>query len=432
MGKLTFDEARHLVTRTGIGAEWKTIQRFQNLTRQQAIEYLLKNRDMHLLGPPGMSPWNKMLSLRNNMRRKKMVKYISRREGKKLQDWWVKHLLATRSPFLERMTLFWHNHFPSSIEKTTQVSMLHKQNLLLRKNAFGNFGQMLHHISRDPAMLLYLDGYVSTKDDPNENFARELLELFTIGIGHYSENDMREAARAFTGWGIDDRTGQYVFRTKDHDSGVKTFLGKRGNFKGEDIINILLKHPRTAERIAEKMWHEFINISRPDARIIKQWAQAFRGSNYDIATLIKSVLNSPVFWHRANRGALIKSPIELTIGTLRSLPYSSPRRTDITHNLNIMGQAVFAHPSVKGWSGGKTWISTQSLLRRNSMMSNLTSGNLNEFKNRGGIAAKMPDVNPQQLRKWLLAIPPLQAPPTTSGKQRLARAFVLDPAYQVN
>jgi uncharacterized protein (DUF1800 family) len=431
MGKLGFNDARHLVARTGFGIEWETLQRYQNLTRQQAIEHLLSNRDMHLPAPPGMSPWQKMVSLRGNMRRKKMVKRISRGEGKKLQDWWVKHLIATRSPFLERMTLFWHNHFPSSIKKTTQASMLHQQNLMLRKNALGNFGQMLHDIARDPAMLLYLDGYVSTKDEPNENFARELLELFTLGLGHYSENDMREAARAFTGWSIDDRNGHFVFHAEDHDDGTKTFLGKRGNFKGEDIINILLQHPRTAETIAEKMWHEFISISRPDARIIKQWAQVFRASHYDIKTLLRAVLTSEPFWNKANRGALIKSPIELTIGTLRTLPYTL-RRTDLAHNLNIMGQAVFDHPSVKGWVGGKTWISTQSLLRRNSMMTNLTSGNLNERKNRGGIAQKLPDIPPQQLAEWLLAIPPLQAMPTQPGKQRLARALVLDPAYQVS
>ena len=430
MGKLNFDEARHLAARTGIGAEWETIQRFQNLNRQQAIEFLLKNRNMRTPAPPGMSPWHKMVSLRGNMRRKKMIKRISRAEGKKLQDWWVKHLTDTPSPFLERMTLFWHNHFPSSIKKTTQPSMLYQQNLLFRKQAFGNFGQMLHDISRDPAMLLYLDGYMSTKEDPNENFAREVLELFTIGIGHYSENDMREAARAFTGWSIDDRNGRFVNHADEHDNGVKTFLGKRGNFKGEDIINILLQHPRTAERIAEKMWKEFINISLPDARVIKQWAQAFRSSNYDISTLIRAVLNSKPFWDKRNRGGLIKSPIELTIGTLRTLPYSL-RRVDLAHNLSIMGQAVFEHASVKGWEGGTDWISTQSILRRNSMMTNLTSGNLNEHKNRGGIAQKMPDVPPEVLRSWLLAIEPLQPMPTIPGKQRLARALVLDPAYQV-
>ncbi len=432
MGTLNFNEARHLAARTGIGAEWETIQRFQNLTRQQAIEFLLKNRNMLIPPPPGMSPWSKMVSLRGNMRRKKMVKRISRVEGKALQTWWVQHLMLTTSPFLERMTLFWHNHFPSSIKKTTQASMLYQQNLLLRKHAFGNYGQMLHSIAKDPAMLLYLDGYKNIKEDPNENFARELLELFTLGLGHYSENDMREAARAFTGWSIDDRSGRFINNVADHDRGIKTFLGKRGNFNGEHIINILLKHPRTAETIAEKMWKEFINISRPNAHIIKQWAHIFRQSNYDIASLLRAVLTSQPFWDRRNRGGLIKSPIELTIGTLRTLPYSLGRgRMDLAHNLSIMGQSVFAHPSVKGWEGGTDWISTQSLLRRNSMMTNLSRGNLNEHKNRSSVAQKMPDIPPHVLREWLLAIEPLQAMPTKPGKQRLTRAFVLDPAYQV-
>ena len=430
MGKIGFEDARHLVSRTGIGAEWETIVRFQNLTRQQAISYLFSNQNHKVPAPPAMSAWPKMVSLRGNMNRRKMIKRISRGEGKALQKWWVNHLLATNSPFLERMTLFWHNHFPSSIAKTNQASMLYQQNIMLRKNALGNFGQMLHDIARDPAMLLYLDGYVSTKDEPNENFARELLELFTIGIGNYNENDMREAARAFTGWSIDERNGRFRYNAATHDTGVKTFLGKRGNFKGEDILNILLNHPSTAETIAKKMWHEFINISKPDQRVINQWAHVFRSSGYDIKALMNQVLTSNEFWSKANRGALIKSPIDLTLGTLRTLPYTI-RRTDLAHNLNIMGQGVFAHPSVKGWSGGKTWISTQSILRRNSMMTNLTSGNLNERKNRGGIASKMPDVNPNELRQWLLAIPPLQAMPTQPGKQRLARAFVLDPAYQV-
>jgi len=430
MSKLGFEDARHLVSRTGMGCEWKTIQRYQNLTRTEAIQHLLNHKDFHLPRPPGMSSWKKMQSLKGNMRRKKMVMRIAKLEGKKLQNWWIQHLLKTQSPFLERMTLFWHNHFPSSIDKTQQVSMLYQQNLLLRKQAFGNFAKLLHAIAKDPAMLVYLDGYVSTKEEPNENFARELLELFTLGIGHYTENDMREAARAFTGWGIDDNTGRFVFRREDHDDGIKTFLGKRGRFTGEDIINILLRHPRTAERIAEKMWHEFITLSPPDRRVIKQWAQVFRGSGYSTSRLLNTVLNSPAFWAKRHRGALIKSPIDLTIGTLRALPYNAAH-TDLTHNLNIMGQAVFNHPSVKGWDGGTHWISTQSLLRRHSMMTNLTRGNLNERKYKSGIANRLPDISPEAMRDWLLAIPPLQAAPQKPGKQRLARALVLDPAYQV-
>ena len=431
MAKLSFNDARHLVARTGIGVEWKTIKRYQNLTKQQAINELLKSRPDKTPPPPRMTEWRKTQSLRSNMRRKKMIKRISRNEGKALQEWWVKHLEATRSPFVERMTLFWHNHFPSSIKKTQQVSMLHQQNLLLRKHALGNFKTLLNDIAKDPAMLVYLDGYVSTKDDPNENFARELLELFTLGIGHYTENDMREASRAFTGWGIDDRSGRFRYRADEHDNGIKTFLRQRGNLRGEDILNILITHPRTAITIAEKMWHEFINIDKPNTHVINQWSHIFRKSNYEITALLRAVLSSKEFWAASNRGALIKSPIELTIGTLRALPYSV-KRNNLAHNLNIMGQAVFAHASVKGWEGGRSWISTQSLLRRNSMMTNLTAGNLNEHKYNSGLKMMLPDIPPKQLEEWLLAIPHLQTPPTKPGKLRLTRAFVLDPAYQVN
>lgn len=432
MKNLGFSDARHLVTRTGLGSEWGTILRYQKLSRQQALDHLFKNKDFKLPPPNKMSAWPRMLGLKKNMRSRKMVNRIGRVEGKGIQNWWVKHLLATRSPFLERMTLFWHNHFPSSISKTNMASMLYQQNLLLRKHALGNFKDMLFAIAKDPAMLLYLDGYISTKDEPNENFARELLELFTLGIGHYSENDMREAARAFTGWGIDDRSGRFVNRPNEHDNGTKTFLGKRGNFRGEDIINILLRHPRTAETIAEKMWHEFISISRPDRRITRQWASRFRNSNYDIPTLLKAVLNSDVFWARHHRGALIKSPVELTIGTLRTLPYSiQSHRNNLSHNLSIMGQELFNHPSVKGWTGGKDWISSQSLLRRNSILNGLARGNLNEHRNRGGITQKLPNIKPLEMQQWLLPIKPLKPMPEKPGNQRLVRALVLDPAYQV-
>jgi len=430
MDNLGFTKARHLVTRTGLGAEWDEIQQLKNLPLDQAIERIFKKRDLKLPPAPKMSPWPRMLALRGNMRRRKMVKRIANVEGKGLQNWWVKHLLKTKSPFLERMTLFWHNHFPSSIEKTNQPSMLYQQNLLLRKHALGNFRDMLFAISKDPAMLLYLDGYDNVKGNPNENFAREILELFTIGRGQYSNQDIREAARAFTGWSIDDRSGRFVFRGDLHDSGVKTFLGQTGRFKGDDILNIVLKNPHTAQRIADKMWHEFINISSPDKSITRQWAQQFLASNYDIPTLLKAILTSKPFWAQANRGALIKSPIELTIGTLRALPYTLPRN-NLAHNLNIMGQGVFAHPSVKGWEGGDNWISTQSMLRRASMMTNLARGNLNAHRGQSGISQRLPDLSTDEMIDWLLPVKPIQPLPQKQGKQRLVRALVLDPSYQV-
>ncbi|HIO92397.1 MAG TPA: DUF1800 domain-containing protein [Leucothrix mucor] len=427
MAKLGFVEARHLVSRTGLGAEWNEINRVSQLSMHQAIAQLLKQNNQRVPAMPRFSSWRKMSSLYNNPARRNMVQRIAKVEGKGLQTWWVKHLLTTKTPFLERMTLFWHNHFPSSIEKTKQANFLYQQNILFRKHALGNYGTLLRAVAKDPAMLLYLDGHLNTKENPNENFAREVLELFTLGRGKYKEFDIKEAARAFTGWTVSAQ-GKFVNNRADHDNGVKTFLGQRGNFNGDHIINILLKQPRTAEVVAEKMWHEFINISRPNLRIIKQWAQVFRNSNYSTRKLLQTVLTSKEFWDKRNRGALIKSPIDLAIGTLRTLPYKLPRR-GIEHRLNILGQGVFKHPSVKGWVGGADWISTQSILLRTALMNDLSGGH---FRAKGGVSQGLPDTTGKRMQEWLLATKPLQPIDLKLGKQRLVRALVLDPAYQVN
>jgi uncharacterized protein (DUF1800 family) len=431
MGKLGLVKARHLVSRTGIGADWDTIQRYKNLTMKDAVAHTLSYVDYKLPRPPRTSSWAKTVGNRDSVSKQRNMMRMSKNEGAALQTWWANHMLTTKTPFLERMTLFWHNHFPSSIAGTKQPSALYEQNVMLRKNALGNYGNMLFAISKDPAMLIYLDGYKNIKDDPNENFAREVLELFTMGgTMYYSENDIKNAARAFTGWSIDNRTGKFVNRPELHDTGVKTFMGKRGNFNGDDILKILLQHPRTAQTIADKMWTEFVSTSKPNQGYTRQWAKAFRNSNYDIKTLLTAVLTSDVFWHPSNMGGLIKSPVELAIGTMRTLPYRL-RKNNLAHNLALMGQSLFAHPSVKGWEGGENWISTQSLMRRNGLMTNLTRGNL-RGKHDPLLMRHMPSCSDEELMAWLLPVKPLYPLPTQPGRQRLVRALVLDPAYQVS
>ncbi len=430
MSKLGFIRARHLLTRTGFGAAWDEVKRYESLTLHQAVDHLLKNKDFSYPQPPQFSTWHRMRMLNNNMQRRKMVMRIAVAEKKGLQHWWITHMLTTHSPFLERMTLFWHNHLPSTIDKTKMASMLVDQNHLLRKHALGNFGLMLREIAKDPAMLLYLDGHQNRKGALNENFARELLELFTIGRGHYREHDVKEAARAFTGWTINNH-GKFAFDPRQHDNGVKTFLGQKGRFKGDDIIGILLKHPRTAERLVEKIWSEFVSMSHPDPGTIRHWAGILRRSNYDIPTLMRAVLTSKPFWDKRNRGNLIKSPIELAIGTLRSLPYNMARG-QLAHGLNNLGQGVFSHPNVKGWPGGQEWVSTHSLLRRTSLLALLTRGNLNSKRNKSGVELRLPKVSNTELRHWLLAVNPVKPiAHNMDSRQRYVRALILDPAYQV-
>lgn len=428
MNKLGFAEARHLVSRTGFGPEWNSIQRLVNKPMPQAVDLILKQRNSNPPHPPHMTEWSKLVSLRNNMRQKKMIMHISKTEGKGIQQWWVKHLLTTSAPFVERMTLFWHNFFPSTITKTLSVKLLHQQNLMLRKHALGNFKTLLHEVAKDPAMLVYLDGYESDKDEPNENFAREVLEIFTVGRGQHQQHDIREAAKAFTGWRIDDRSGRFVNKGELHSQGQKTILGQKGNFNGDQALDIMLKHPRTPVRLAERLWAEFINVSRPNPNVVQQWAHKFVHSNYNIASLLKVILTSNEFWAESNRGALIKSPIDLAVGTLRILPFSL-QRDNLAHQLNLMGQPLFDQPTVKGWATGEGWLSTQSLLLRDSMLKSMARGNMRSPKS--SIDKHLPDIPKEEMAQWLLAIPPMNGFPTTDGNQRLVRHLILDPAYQV-
>lgn len=428
MGKLSLAEASHLVSRTGLGVEWERVHPLVGKSMPYAVNLILREGVSRPAPLSQVSKWNRLLKLRQNMNRKRMMMRVAKNEGIALQEWWAKHLLKTRSPLIERMTLFWHNYFPSTIDKTLATSLLYNQNVLLRKHALGNFRNLLHDVSKDPAMLVYLDGYKNVKDSPNENFAREVLELFTVGRRQYTENDIREAARAFTGWSIHDQSGRFVNQPHNHDHGKKKILGKVGHFNGDQALDIMLKHHTTPIRIVERFWYEFVSVTKPNPALMKRWAASFVGSNYNITQLLRVILTSKEFWSPRNRGGLIKSPIDLAIGTLRSLPYHLPRN-DLAHQLALMGQPLFNQSTVKGWVTGKDWVSTQSFLLRDSLLRNLTRGNLRNERN--SIDAKLPQISREEMADWLLNTAALKPFPEKRGKQRLVRALVLDPSYQV-
>jgi uncharacterized protein (DUF1800 family) len=430
MQPLSFSEARHLVARTGLGAEWGNIRALTGKSLEDAVNTILNKPTSSPRSPPAMSAWHVLEPMRQmDAQHRTHAWMVAQQEGKQLQHWWVEQILATHNAFEERMVLFWHNHFTSSIQKTLQPNLLHKQNLLFRRYATGgNYAELLLAIAKDPAMLVYLDGYQNTQAHPNENFARELLELFTLGRGHYSEADIKAAARAFTGWGVDEHSGTFVDRKAEHDSGQKTFLGQSGNFAGEDIIQILLKHPRTAETVCEKLWREFINQGTPSAAVVKTWAQQWRTANYDLSVLLKAVFTSDAFWAEANRGTLVKSPVDILLGTVRMLPYPRESTTELVNLLRLLGQELFDPPSVRGWRGGDYWISTQTLLVRTSYLTKISRGNLNQRVDTG---LKLPQASNEQLTEWMLAVEPLQAMPDIPGDRRLVRALLLDPAFQV-
>ena len=298
-----------------------------------------------------------------------------------LREWWFREMLSTPSPLSEKMTLFWHNHFATSQQKVRFTPLMYQQHVMLRRNGLGNFGTLLREVSRDPAMLIYLDGANSRKQQPNENFAREVMELFTIGEGQYAEADVKEAARAFTGWSVDRETGQFMFRRLIHDYGKKTVLGKSGNFDGDQVIDILLAKAETAQFITRKLWREFVSPVPDDAEV-KRFANDFRRSGYNIAKLMRAILSSDVFYAAENRAALIKSPVEFVIGTMKQFDIDAPGLRPFVIASALLGQNVFSPPNVKGWPGGEAWINSATLLGRKQLIDRL-------FRNDDGMEAAL-------------------------------------------
>ena len=435
MNQLNFSDARHLTVRTGLGEEWKIIKQREGQSRDAIIKQLINSRSSWTLPTPHFTSWEKWDALnRRGGGSQKLASKLLRIDKQALQEWWLQTMLKTQHPLVERMVMFWHNHFTSSMDKVNQPSLILKQNHLFRKHALGDFKTLLREVAHDPAMLIYLDCNVNAVNNggANENFARELMELYTIGEGQYTEVDVRNIAKAFTGWSVDRKKNRYIFKSDKHDPSEITVLGHTGKLSGDDIIDILLKHPKTAEQIAKKFWREFISDDSPDMRVIKTWANHFRASNYNISELLKAVLSSNVFWAKENRGAKIKSPVELVVGTLRALPITPPipkgttRKKRLTDLCSSLGQKLFVPPDPAGWSGGADWIDTDTLSSRKNALANFT--NL-ESKN---TLSKIPTTSVSELSQWLLATEPTSALPSDSAtNQEKIYTILKDSAYQL-
>ncbi|HXX83444.1 MAG TPA: DUF1800 domain-containing protein [Casimicrobiaceae bacterium] len=369
---LGYDDARHLLARTGFGPTQAEIERYASMTREQAVRKLLAEaRTTAVTPPPAWTSDYSALASRPGAAASEMEKKLFQQEqvrnGLELRGWWVAEMLNTPSPLTERMTLFWHNHFVSSQQKVKLAQLMYRQNVTLRANALGNLGAMLHAIARDPAMVIYLDSAQNRKGTPNENFAREAMELFTLGEGSYSEQDIKEAARAFTGWSLDRKTGEFMFRPFIHDYGAKAVLGRAGDFDGDQVLDILLAQAQTAEFITRKLWREFVSPD-PDAAEVGRIAKRFRESHYDIKVALHGLLTSDAFYAPGNRGALIKSPVDLVVGTLRQFELKPAEPIAFAVAAAGMGQNLFSPPNVKGWPGQEAWINSTTLLARKAFL----------------------------------------------------------------
>lgn len=275
--------------------------------------------------------------------------------------WWLERMVNGQYPLQEKLTLFWHGHFTTSARDERSSWLMWRQNELLRTYAAGNFFEFVRQISRDPAMLDYLNNQQNRKGRPNENYARELMELFTLGIGHYTEQDIKEAARAFTGWGHDGE--QFVFRSWEHDFDEKVFMGRRGPFDGDDIIRLIFQHPQAPRFITRKLWAH-LAYEDPEEPLAESLAELFKRSNADLRPVLRTILTSRAFYSDRAIGTQIKSPVQLVVGTVRMLGIDLPPARMLNNMLERMGQVPFFPPNVKGWPGGRYWINTSTLFVR--------------------------------------------------------------------
>lgn len=278
-----------------------------------------------------------------------------------VQTWWLYRMLQTARPLQEKLTLFWHGHFAVANYKVNNPLLMHQHVELLRTGALGRMDDLLLSVSKDPAMLLWLDGATNRKGAPNENYGRELLELFTLGIGNYTEDDVKAAARAFTGWNL--RNGnQFNFDPGQHDGGVKTFLGQSGELDGGDILTMVADHPATAHRIATRLF-QFFAYANPDADTVAPFAQTYLDSGHDIRAVVEAIFRSDAFVSERSMYEHVKSPVEYVVGSLRMLG-ATVRERELVNVLRQLGQEILNPPNVAGWPGGLSWINPSTLLTR--------------------------------------------------------------------
>jgi uncharacterized protein (DUF1800 family) len=282
------------------------------------------------------------------------------REGiRNLNMRWMSEMVNSNAQLREKIAFFWHGHFACR-----NLNVFYQQQLIdiIRRSALGNFGDLLREVSKSAAMTNFLNNNQNRKGHPNENFAREVMELFTLGRGNYSENDVKEAARAFTGWGANVQ-GEFIFRKNQHDEGTKIVLNQKGNFEGDDVLDIILEQKQTAKFIAQKIYVFFVNDT-VDTEKINWLADRFFNNNYDIGKLMEDIFTSDWFYDEKNIGAKIKSPVELLVGIQRILPMELENTEALGFLQKVLGQILFYPPNVAGWPGGKAWIDSSTLMLR--------------------------------------------------------------------
>lgn len=368
-------QIKHLYARAGFGIRFEDLHNRANWSVKKTVKNIFESS-------VASQPINVVTENLDNRyhadmteAEKKVIQDLRNQQEKDLNNAWLKQMDNSDAQLREKMTLFWHNHFACNIGNSYYEQQL---NNIQRANALGNFKTLLIQVSQAPGMLQFLNNQQNVKNHPNENFARELMELFTIGRGHYTEQDIKESARSFTGWSYNGKTAEYTFKPGVHDTDKKTFMGTTANFCGEDIIDIILKNPLTAKFICTKLYKYLVN-EIPDDVHVQQMADVFYKGGYEITPLLQFVFQADWFYEDKNIGNLVKSPIEFLVGLNRQF-YVTYENPDVLMQFQrTLGQVLFRPPNVAGWPGGRSWIDSSSLMYRMKIPSTILSAGVIDF-----------------------------------------------------
>lgn len=398
-------QARHLLWRAGFGGNEAQVRTLVSWGLKKSVDYLVDYGAVDY-DTPSMEAWNKdiirpytpeeqrmaaaarrgqdentLSQIREERQRRER---LDREQMGKIQQWWLTRMIETPRPLEEKLTLFWHGHFATSFRGVEDSYHMFMQNQLFRRNAAGNFGELLMAIIRDPAMLAYLNNNQSRKGQPNENLAREIMELFSLGIGNYTEKDIKDGARALTGYTYEDDT--FNFNRRNHDTGSKTILGKSGGFDGDDFVRAILAKRQCARFITRKLYDFFVSEVPPEERggekslelaqrsVLAEMATTMVVNRYSIRPVLRRLFMSAHFYEARFMNNQIKSPAALVVGAIRTLNTPTRDLSTLNDAMDLMGQRLFMPPSVKGWTGGRTWINTSTLFVRQNIMAYLLTG----------------------------------------------------------
>jgi len=354
----------HLHRRAGFAATWNELQRDLNAGPNASIDRLLNGSADKETVPDGFEQMSDIIA----------DAAIQSHQPERLKAWWIYRMLFTADPLREKMALLWHDHFATSNRKLEDLSLMRRQNDVFRLHALAPFEELLSAVVHDPAMLLWLDAPANHERHPNENLARELMELFTIGIGHYGENDVKEAARALTGWTVID--DEFAFRPEQHDDGEKTILNQRRAWDGDQLIEFLADQPPTADRLAWRLCRQFMGEGVAEPQHLKSLADGLRQHNLNIAWGVETILRSELFFSEANIRQRVAGPAEFLVGSIRALELVDPppRTIVLADWMQRLGQDLFYPPNVGGWKGGRNWLRTGALISRANFAAGLSRG----------------------------------------------------------